>query len=335
MTRKKRIYYISPNSGAISYYRCTMPAYYLNRAGLAETAVDFGRFQKEFVDWADVIVVQRVLGNGIKHMIHYCHMKNKKVVFEIDDNVWCFPDSPEYKDDKAKEVPGLTTDIINRCDAVTVSTQEIAKSVMKESKTPVFVVPNALDFLQWKQMDIRHEHFLVGWAGGHYHVQDLEMIVPGLKKVIEKNKKTTLVFLGCCPMQLLTDHPDRVFLQEFVSVEMFPKTMAVMKFDVGLAPLYRTEFAKSRSNIRLLQYSALGIPAVVSDFGEYGKALKDGFPAISVVGNDESAWAEAIQWYIDNPVQRIKMGKKAKEYATAKYNIKNNVYRWKEVYDNL
>jgi len=331
--RKKRIYYVSPNSGGISYYRCTMPAYYLNRAGLAETAVDFGRFQKEFVDWADVIVVQRVLGKGIQHLIHYCHMRGKKVVFEIDDNVWQFPDSPEYQDAQAKDVPAQTTDIIDRCDAVTVSTQAIANEIEKTSKTPVTVIPNALDFEQWKQLDIRHEHFLVGWAGGHYHVQDLEMIVPGLKKIIEQNQKTTLVFLGCCPMQLLIDHPDKVFMQEFVSVEMFPKTMSVMKFDIGLAPLYETEFAKSRSNIRLLQYSALQIPSVVSYYGEYGKAIDDGFPAVSVT--KDGSWAEAVQWYIDNPEQRIEIGKKAKEYVAERYDIKNNVRNWNDVYNYL
>lgn len=332
MTRKKRIYYITPGGGAIAYYRCTMPAYYIHKAGLAETAIDFGRFQKEFVDWADIVVVQRVVGGGIKHMIHYCHMKGKKVVFEVDDNIWCFPDSPEYKDTAAKKVPASTTDIINSCDAVTVSTQAIEDSVKRESKTPVFLVPNALDFSQWKRMDIRHEHFLVGWAGGHYHVQDLEMIVPGLKEVVTRNKKTTLVFLGCCPMQLLTDHPDRVFMQEFVSIEVFPKTMSVMKFDIGLAPLYQTEFAKSRSNIRLLQYSALQIPSVVSNFGEYGKMVDNGFPAVSV---NNGNWADAIQGLIDNPEKRLEVGQKAHEFATSRYDIRRNVHSWMLAYSNL
>ena len=333
MIRKKRIYYISPNGGAISYYRCTMPAFYLNRAGLAETAVDFGRFQKEFVDWADVIVVQRVLGNGIKHLINYCHMKDKKVVFEIDDNVWKFPDSPEYKSEQAKDVPGKTTDIMRGCDAVTVSTQAIADSVMEESKTPVHIVPNALDLMQWKPMpNIRHEHFLVGWAGGHYHVQDLEMIVQGLKEIINKNKGTTLVFLGCCPMELLTDHPDKVFMHEFVSMELFPKTMAVMRFDIGLAPLYETEFAKSRSNIRLLQYGALQIPSVVSHYGEYGRMMDDGFPAVGVSSGN---WSESIQELIDNPEKRLRIGKEAQKYVVEKYDIKDNIHKWMDVYNNL
>lgn len=333
MIRKKRIYYVTPNSGAISYYRCTMPAYYLNRAGLAETAVDFGRFQKEFIDWADIVVVQRVLGNGIKHLINYCHIRKKKVVFEIDDNVWKFPDSPEYKSENAEKTPGDTTEIMDGCDAVTVSTQAIADVVAKESQTPVFIIPNALDLLQWKPINnIRHEHFLVGWAGGHYHVQDLDMIVPGLKEVIRKNSGTTLVFLGCCPMELLNDHPDKVFLHEFTSIELFPKTMSVMKFDIGLAPLFETEFAKSRSNIRLLQYGALRIPSVVSYYGEYGKMIDDGFPAMVVKDGD---WASAIQELIDNPEKRKEIGKKAQEYVALNFDIKDNIFKWKLVYDNL
>ena len=329
---KIKIYYISPNRGALGYWRCTLPAYHLNRAGLAETAIDFGRFQKEFVDWADVIVIQRVLGKGIKHMIHYCHMKGKKVVYDLDDNVWSFPDSPEYKGDKTEEIPVQTSEMLNRCDAVTVSTEAIAESARERVKKPVFVLENCLDFPQWKNLGVKHQHFLIGWMGGHYHVQDLEMIVPVLKKVLKQNDKLTLVFLGCCPMQLLLDHPDRVFLQEFVNIEVLPKTMAVMRFDIGLAPLYETEFAKSRSNIRLLQYSALEIPSVVNYWGEYASMVDSGFPCICVKNGD---WTEAIQELIDDEEKRLEIGEKAYQYVIERFDIKDNIFRWKEVYDSL
>lgn len=330
--KMKKIYYISPNSGAIGYWRCTLPAYYLNRTGLAETAIDFARFQKEFVDWADVVVIQRILGKSIKHLIHYCHMKGKKVVFELDDNVWCFPDSPEYQNKQAKEVPDQTTDILKRCDAVTVSTDTIAKSAKENVNTPVFVLPNSMDFSQWKRMDLRHEHFLIGWMGGHYHVQDLEMIVQPLKQVLKKNDKLTLVFLGCCPMQLLLDHPDRVFLQEFVNIEVLPKTMAVMRFNIGLAPLHETEFSKSRSNIRLLQYSALEIPSVVSYWGEYAWMVDNGFPCVCAKNGN---WAETIQEMVDDEEKRLDIGRRAYQYVIEKFDIKDNISRWMEVYESL
>lgn len=332
MSRSRRIYYISPNRGALGYWRCTLPAYHLHKAGLAETAIDFGRFQKEFVDWADIVVVQRMLGNSIKHVVHYSHMKGKKVVFDLDDNVWCFPNSPEYQSKQAKEVPRLTTDILSRCDAATVSTQRIADAVREHAGVPTFVLPNYLDFSQWRRINIRHEHFLVGWMGGHYHVQDLEMIVPSLKEVISKNLDVTLVFLGCCPMRLFLEHPDRVFLQEFVNIELLPKTMAVMRFDIGLAPLYHSEFAMSRSNLRLLQYSALQIPSVASCWGEYARLADEGFPCVTV---ENGEWAEAVQELIDNREKRVWLGQEAYRYVKARYEIKDNIYKWKEVYDNL
>ena len=333
MNKKKKIYFISPDSGALGYYRSTMPAYYLHQSGLAETAVDFGRFQKEFVDWADVIVVQRVLGNAVKHMIHYCHMKDKKVVYDLDDNIWNFPDSPEYKGGNAKELPGQTNDVISMCDGVTVSTQAIADSIHANVKDiPVFVLPNCLDFSQWKRLEVRQEHFLVGWAGGHYHVQDLEMIVPGLEKVIKQNENVTLVFLGCCPMKLLMDNPGGVFLQEFVNVKLFVKTMSVMRFDIGLAPLFPTEFSKSRSTLRLLQYSALQIPSVVSLWGEYGKMVEEGFPS-AVAGKED--WGEVVQDLISDEEKRELLGREAQSYVISKYEIKDNISNWNEVYNEL
>lgn len=333
MGKKKKVYFISPNSGALGYYRSTMPAYYLHHSGLAETAVDFGRFQKEFVDWADIIVVQRVLGETIKHMIHYSHMKGKKVVFDLDDNVWKFPDSPEFKHGSSGVVPGETTEVIRSCDGVTVSTQAIADSVRKEAgDMPISILPNSLDFSKWKQLEVRQEHFLVGWAGGHYHVQDLEMIVPGVKTIIDQNKNVTLVFLGCCPMQLLVDNPGRVFLQEFVNVELFVKTMAVMRFDIGLAPLFPTEFAKSRSNLRLLQYSALAIPTVLSDWGEYGRLVDEGFPAIVANNGD---WGKVVQELIDDSEKRIELGERAKEFVMERYEIRENIPKWIDAYNEL
>jgi len=40
-------------------------------------------------------------------------------------------------------------------------------------------------------------------------------------------------------------------------------------FDIGLAPLARTRFNASKSDLRLLELAALGIPWVATDFGPY------------------------------------------------------------------
>lgn len=335
MPKPIRAYFISPNSGALGYWRCTLPAYHLQKAGLADTVVDFNRFQKDFIDWADVVVIQRLVGKGMINLAHYCHMRGKKVVYELDDNVWRFPDSPEYSSAEAKKIPEETERVIESCDAVTVTTLPIAEEILERTNKPVHILPNCLDFSRWdaaRVPNIEHEHFLVGWMGGHYHVQDLQMVTPGLTDIIETNKKVVSVFIGCCPMELITQHPDRVFLQEFVNIELLPKTMGVMRFKIALAPLYQTEFAAARSSIRLLQYSAMGIPSVVNYWGEYARMIDDGFPCVCVKDND---WASAIQELIDNDKKRIEIGQKAYEYVRSRYEIKENIHKWQEVYENL
>lgn len=334
MGKRIKLYYITPNSPALAYYRCTLPAYHLRKARFADTVVDFGRFQKEFVDWADVIIIQRMMGKGVQNLAYYCHMRGKKVVYELDDNVWCFPDSPEYKTERAKDVPRETEEVIRCCDAVTVSTQPIAEEVQRRTGKTTYILPNFLDFEKWnaaRVANIKHEHFLVGWMGGHYHVQDLESMTPGLIKILEANKEVVFVFIGCCPMDLVVKYPERVFLQEFMSIDALPKTMAVMKFELGLAPLFPTEFARARSDIRLLQYSALAIPSVVSRWGEYSNMIDDGFPCITVCNGD---WQQAVQCGLDND-RREEIGKAAYEFVFPKYDIRENVYRWRNTYEQI
>ena len=247
--------------------------------------------------------------------------------------MWRFPDSPEFKTQGAGDIPKETEKVIENCDGVTVSTAAIAKEIQERIDVPIYVLPNCLDFAQWEKAivpNINYDKFLIGWMGGHYHVLDLEDMVPGLGEVLEKNPSVMLVFIGCCPMELISKYPKQVYLQEFVDIALLPKTMAVMMFSLGLAPLHRTEFAEARSNIRLLQYSALRIPSVVANWGEYGTMMEEGFPGIAV---DNGSWSEAIQAGIAmGPDQRRTMGEQAFEFVYPRYDIRENVFRWKNAY---
>jgi hypothetical protein len=58
--------------------------------------------------------------------------------------------------------------------------------------------------------------------------------------------------------------------------------MVADTFDVGLAPLARTAFNRSKSDLRLLELAALGIPWLATDHGPY-----------SVEGEAEGGWRVA------------------------------------------
>src|SRR5437899_12979401 len=68
------------------------------------------------------------------------------------------------------------------------------------------------------------------------------------------------------------------------------------KSHIGIAPLEKNAFNDAKSELKWLEYTALGIPTVASDFGPYKRAIgsgKDGF-----LTNDN--WELALTNLIEN-----------------------------------
>ncbi len=327
-----KILYVSPLANACTYYRCTLPARHLRKRGLAETRVVSG-LAKEYVDWADLVVVQRVVGDLMCHVVRYCKLEGKKVVYELDDNIFKYPDSVEYvrKGLQAETLSALR--ITRSVDAITTSTDAIAETVRELVDTPVYVLPNQIDFADVERMNFSaRKQLSIGWAGGHYHVQDLGLVEQALESVLQKYPEVVLIMYGACPKGLYERKNTRIFLQPFMPIEEFHFWMASFRFDVGIAPLYKTEFARSRSNLRLLQYAAMKIPIVASNYGEYGKALCNGLAGITA---EDDQWVEMISRLIECPEERARLGEAAYGYVRENYDIEKGVDRWSTAYGEV
>jgi glycosyltransferase involved in cell wall biosynthesis len=302
------------------------------KQGLAEVTVTT-IFAKEQVDWADVIVMQRVTGDVSLHVAKYCRLAGKKVIYELDDNVFNYPDSPEYKKDNVQQETVSVIKVLRQCDAMTTTTQAIAEAVNELVDIKVYVLPNQIDFGNFPDLKVEKKNSLIiGWAGGHFHVQDLSLIEEPLCRILDEYPEVMVAMLGCCPKVLYERYKGRIWVEPFSTVQDFFTKMALMRFDIGLAPLYKTEFARSRSNLRLLQYSALSIPAIGSEFGEYGTALNNGLKGILA---EDTEWFEKISHLIENEQERKRLGEEAFDYVKEHYDIEKNVHRWAECYAEI
>ncbi|OHB88353.1 MAG: hypothetical protein A3C38_07210 [Planctomycetes bacterium RIFCSPHIGHO2_02_FULL_50_42] len=327
-----KVLFISPLANACTYYRCTLPARHLRKKGLAEARV-VSSIAKEYMDWADLVVVQRVVGDLMYHVIRYCKLEGKKVVYELDDNIFKYPDSPEYVKNGLQAETLSAIRIIRSSDAVTTSTEAIAETVKELVDTPVYVLPNQIDFADIERLTFSaRKRLSVGWAGGHYHVQDFGLVENALEKVLEKYPAIVLIMYGACPKGLYERKKARIFLQPFMPVEEFHFWMASFRFDIGIAPLYKTEFAKSRSNLRLLQYAAMKIPVVASNYGEYGRALGSGLAGITA---EDDQWVDRIGYLIEHPDEREELSKEAHNYVRENYDMEKSVNRWSTVYEEV
>jgi glycosyltransferase involved in cell wall biosynthesis len=75
-----------------------------------------------------------------------------------------------------------------------------------------------------------------------------------------------------------------------VPFDIYPQTLAALGLDVALAPLAANRFNECKSNLRLLEYGALGVPVVATDIVPY----RCGLP-VTLVRNRPVAWIDAVR----------------------------------------
>jgi len=66
----------------------------------------------------------------------------------------------------------------------------------------------------------------------------------------------------------------------------------IAQFDIGIAPLSDTPFSRARSAIKVLEYAALGIPAVATPLPEYVGWLGSGYANWLPTPND---WVRCLK----------------------------------------
>lgn len=333
-----KVLFCCADQEALAYYRCIAPGRWLQANGHAQVCI-LRNWNKEHVDWADVVVFQRLLGDVIANVARYCRMRGKKTVFETDDNILRYPDSPEYRHPTIRATPDRVRRVVPECDAVFCSTAAIAETFREEFGKPAYVLPNSLapEDVDWDAVRRlkpvkRDGEVIIGWFGGHYHHDDLQMIQDALVRVLSDFPQVRYRFLGMLPKKVFEAAPRRVFYEPFRPFAEFWPSVARMGMDVTLAPLYPTEFAGGRSNLRLLQAGLLGIPAVVSDFGEYGAAARDGYPCVLA---REDNWYESIAYLVaDGDAGRI-IGRAAGKWVTDNYSMDVIGPQWVRAFRDL
>jgi glycosyltransferase involved in cell wall biosynthesis len=110
---------------------------------------------------------------------------------------------------------------------------------------------------------------------------------------------------------------------------MFYRTI---DFDIGICPLLDTQFSRSKSHIKALEYMARGMPVVASDVEPYRRFIKHGENGFLVKYDHE--WLRYLSELAGSTDLRLKMGAAAKAYA-AEFTIEKNYMKWVDAYKML
>lgn len=129
----------------------------------------------------------------------------------------------------------------------------------------------------------------IGWVGSQEQSGDLDIIADVIKAL---GTEVEMVCLGACPESL------RPYVHEIhkgVSLSEYPAKLASLNLDLALVPLQDSLFNRCKSNLRLLEFGACGVPVICSDLEPFQGDLP-----VTRVKNTYEGWIKAIRAYLDD-----------------------------------
>jgi hypothetical protein len=314
--------------GGIHHYRIREPLRGLSLLG-HETKSTPAVVAEAFEHY-DVVIV-RALHNPHNSQAWRWAAKQERralLVYDLDDDIWAWNPSTDtfrYWGDEQRWNAELN---IQCADLVTTTTSRLA-DVLAELNPRVAILPNCIPEKLLSFLPNHREKFIVGWQGALQHVRDLQLVYNPLFRFMLRHSDVEFHLWG---PQSFVDLPkglaERVVChpwQQSVWQYYFSLSM-----DVGLAPLDTLDrFNETKSDIRLREYAALGIPFIASRGVTYHQAATE---TRNFLATSEREWEDCLELLYQDQAMRSRLsasGRNQARYWTTEWNAR----RWEVTYE--
>jgi hypothetical protein len=177
-------------------------------------------------------------------------------------------------------------------------------------------------------LDIEHEDSdTMSWPGSvHSHPHDLAQVGPAVARLVRGGYR-----------YMATGAPDGI--RAALGLEADPESTgdvdfdqwpwAVAKIGVGLAPLADTAFNRSKSWLKPLEMSAVGVPWVASPRVEYQRLHDE--HQVGLLAKNPKDWYRQLQRLIGDEALRLEQGQAGRAAAAAN-TVEGHAWRWLEAW---
>jgi glycosyltransferase involved in cell wall biosynthesis len=261
-----------------------------------------------------------------------------RLVYDTDDD--CFSVNPEswaaYQLYSKPEVRDAVEHMAGISDLVTVTTEHLA-GVMREHTGAgnITVLPNyipefVLDTVPPSQSG--HKRPAIGYQGGASHGTDIGVMAAPVRRFLKRFPGWDLR-LGGTDFRPTFRAGDQGKFSPWVPIYDNPAGYySTLDWDIGLAPLAMRTFDYSKSNLKVLEYAARGIPSVATDCVLYQSFIRHGENGFLV--KEDHEWLKYLSILASDDALRLKMGEQARQDARS-WTIEENYVKWETAYQSL
>ncbi len=261
----------------------------------------------------DLVIVERNwisrLGYpGLRELFCTLTGRNIPFLYATDDDLLRKPvDFFDVDGSLAMHAKPLIRWLAREAVGILVSTNPLANALAGLNRN-IAVVPNALDERLFAARRSRPtalptgQPLVFGYMGTFTHLDDLLPVAQAIRRILHTaNGKLVFEIVGVGDQQLLKrmfhELPVvfRIVPKEAVPYEAFVDWMQTnLHWDFAIAPLVDTRFNRSKSDIKYLDYAALGIPGLFSAVTPYEATVRHRDNGL-LVGNSAHEWESALR----------------------------------------
>jgi glycosyltransferase involved in cell wall biosynthesis len=316
-----------PSAGAA--YRAELPMRALADAGHRAEFIVWDQRQEpppfDYLRRADVVHMWRLFRGPARRLVTALREAGVAVVFDNDDDMTRVPKgSPAYKEMTAArdQVASELSAMLKLVDLVTTTGSELAGR-LRRLGGDVRVVENYVESGFLRERRVAGDGVTIGWVAGMEHRGDLRelRLRRTLEELLDQHPHVSLVGVGLD----LGVQSERYTYIRYVPFPELPDTIA--RFDLALAPIADVSFNRVRSNIKVKEYAAAGVPWLASPIGPYrGLGEEQGGRLVPNYG-----WAEALADLVTDAPARDALAERAAAWGRTQ-TVARNVGEWEAAF---
>ena len=297
---------------------------------------------------ADLVILERlwrpdVTLPRVEQLVERIRRAGAKFIYALDDNF--FDLVQENKGWPPLELLPIADFCLREADGVLLSTpallERLSEFITKtEDRQQWVVVPNALDerllvSRPIKSRSLEQRKVTIGAMGTATHDEDLLMILPAIETICRHHpgqvelqivgvtrKPETQQALQGLPVRAINPQPEE---QEYPL--FMPWFTATLNWDIALSPLRDTPFNRTKSDVKFLDYAAIGAAGIFSRLPPYQSSVKH-LETGWLAENTPAAWEEALETLISEPDLCQRIARRANRYLFEQRILAHRASDW-------
>lgn len=324
-----RIVALGTDQSASAAYRAQLPMQALAARGHRTDFIDWDmRTEPPFeqVRDADVVHLWRLYRAPARRLANAVKEAGGAVVFDNDDDMTRVPkDSPAYAEMRQAraQVTQELSSTLRLAHLVTTTTGELAGRLKRIGGGDVRVVENFVEDGFVRPRRAARDDLVIGWIAGLEHRGDLKelRLRRTFEQLLERHPHVRLVSAGVD----LGVRSDRYVHHVKVPFPELPDMIS--QFDVGLAPIANVSFNRVRSNVKVKEYAAAGVPWLASPIGPY-KELGEEQGGRLVA---DYRWADELNAIVEDADARARLAERSAAWGRTQ-TVSANVDQWEAIF---